>query len=251
MPPTPPWGGAEPSPGPPEAARCYPWVPQPGGRWARSSPVGWGSAAGAVRGGKRRRETPGRAGKRGWQLLGCSPLLSPNPAGCCAPPSGCPRPRPCRCRGAAEPEGCVGGCWQQGRPRCGHADPREGEGRQGSQPRSGVFLGEGARTRGAAGHPKHRQPLKATCGGYGLQQRAGSWHRAALQERGSTQRCWWVSPRRSGRWEDRGRGAPWEARAIRALSRCRGGSFTNCIQPPALNRSRSLGFAAGNSSPWC
>lgn len=142
MPPTPPWGGAEPSPGPPEAARCHPWVPQPGGRWARSSPVGWGSAAGAVRGGKRRRETPGRAGKRGWQLLGCSPLLSPNPAGCCAPPSGCPRPRPCRCRGAAEPEGCVGGCWQRGHPRCGHADPREGEGRQGSQPRSGVFLGK-------------------------------------------------------------------------------------------------------------
>lgn len=74
----------------------------------------------------------------------------------------------------------MGSCWQRGRPCCGHADPREGEGRQGSQPRSGVFLGEGARTRGAAGCPEHQQPLKATR--FGLQQRAGSWHRAAPQE---------------------------------------------------------------------
>lgn len=71
------------------------------------------------------------------------------------------------------PEGCVGSWWRRGRPRCGHADtpPREGAGRQGSQPRRGVF-GEGARSRAAAVRPERQQPLKATRGGFGGRQRA-------------------------------------------------------------------------------
>lgn len=171
------------------------------------------SRSGFLQHGKWRRETPGGAG-RGVAAFGVQPPAVPHLAGCCAPPSGCPRPRHRRCRGAAEPEGCVGSCWQRGRPCCGQADPRESEGRQGSQPRSGVFLG--------TEHAPGELPAAPSTGSRSRRRAAASAcssvpGRGTEQPRrkvGSTQRCWWVSPSRAGRQEDRGWGALWAAREV-------------------------------------
>lgn len=62
--------------GVPQGTHCHGWVPR---CQVRSSPVGWGSAAGAAQGSTERKMEEGNAGGegRGWGGRGCRAPVAP------------------------------------------------------------------------------------------------------------------------------------------------------------------------------